>query len=203
MKGEASENDFANKVTLPDQEVSKDAGVKMEEDADESHRSEDTAKEMDHNNDTSEKEGGGEDVEAVDDEDTELPEEEEEAESPRKRTKQDRETARKDRSLAELLLMLDEYRPVTPDAVTDYYLARSGFECDDIRVKRLLALAAQKFVSDIAVDALQYCKIRGQGPQTKDRRNMTKDKRTVLTMDDLSAALADHGVNMKKPEYFL
>ncbi|TPX72738.1 hypothetical protein SpCBS45565_g00173 [Spizellomyces sp. 'palustris'] len=202
MKGEASENDFASTATLPDQDLPKDVGVKMEEDADESHHSEDTSKQIDHNNDTSEKEEGGEDVEAVDVEDTELPEEEE-AESPRKRTKQDRETARKDRSLAELLLMLDEYRPVTPDAVTDYYLARSGFECDDVRVKRLLALAAQKFVSDIAVDALQYCKIRGQGPQTKDRRNMTKDKRTVLTMDDLSAALADHGVNMKKPEYFL
>ena len=72
-----------------------------------------------------------------------------------------------------------------------------------MRVKRLLALAAQKFVSDIAVDALQYCRIRGQGPQPKDRRGANKDKRTVLTMGDLSSALADHGVNVKKPEYYL
>ncbi|KAI8913101.1 putative TAF10-TFIID and SAGA subunit, partial [Powellomyces hirtus] len=121
-----------------------------------------------------------------------------------KQTRQERDTIKKDRSLAELLLMMDEYKPVIPDAVTDYYLSRSGFECDDVRVKRLLALAAQKFVSDIAVDALQYSKIRGQGPASaKDRRATQKEKRTVLTMEDLSAALADHGVNVKKPEYYL
>ncbi|KAI9101050.1 putative TAF10-TFIID and SAGA subunit [Phlyctochytrium arcticum] len=137
------------------------------------------------------------------DDNAELAEEEETAESQRKRTKRDKESVKKDRSLAELLLLLDEYRPVIPDIVTDHYLSRSGFECDDVRVKRLLALAAQKFVSDIAVDALQYCKIRGQGPQPKDRKGAIKDKRTILTMEDLSLALADHGINVKKPEYYL
>ncbi|KAJ3175196.1 Transcription initiation factor TFIID subunit 10 [Geranomyces variabilis] len=148
-------------------------------------------------------EGGGEEEE-------EDEEEEEPAEQPGKATEQgkqtrmERDTIKKDRSLAELLLVMDEYKPVIPDAVTDYYLTRSGFECDDPRVKRLLALAAQKFVSDIAVDALQYSKIRGQNASDKkDRRSTAKDRRTVLTMEDLSAALADHGVNVKKPEYYL
>ncbi|KAI8824578.1 transcription initiation factor TFIID 23-30kDa subunit-domain-containing protein [Fimicolochytrium jonesii] len=117
--------------------------------------------------------------------------------------RQDKETLRKDRSLAELLTMMDEYKPILPDSVTDYYTTRSGFECPDARVKRLLALAAQKFVSDIAVDALQYSRIRSQQPLPKDRRSVVKDKRTVLTVDDLSAALADHGVNIRKPEYYL
>jgi len=33
--------------------------------------------------------------------------------------------------------------------------------------KRLLALAAQKFITDIATDAFQFCKIRQQGNRSK------------------------------------
>ncbi|RKO83375.1 transcription initiation factor TFIID 23-30kDa subunit-domain-containing protein, partial [Blyttiomyces helicus] len=121
----------------------------------------------------------------------------------RARTRIDLATAKKDRGLAELLMLMDECAPVIPDAVTDYYLARSGFECDDLRIKRLLGLAAQKFIADVATDAFQYCKIRSQGTAAKDRKGNPKDRRTVLTMDDLSAALSEHGVNVKKPEYFM
>ncbi|RKP07862.1 transcription initiation factor TFIID 23-30kDa subunit-domain-containing protein, partial [Thamnocephalis sphaerospora] len=85
-----------------------------------------------------------------------------------------------------------------PDALTDHYLARAGLECEDVRIKRLLALAAQKFISDVATDAYQYCKIRQQG--NRDKR---KERRTVLTMEDLSAALGEHGINVRKPEYYL
>lgn len=47
----------------------------------------------------------------------------------------------------------------------DYYLQRVGFESDDPLLKRLLSLAAQKFVSDIAADAYQHARIRtGAGP---------------------------------------
>ena len=96
--------------------------------------------------------------------------------------------------------MMDEYQPIIPDAVTDYYLTRSGFDCPDVRIKRLLALTAQKFISDIAQDAYQYSKIRQQGMSAKDKR--TASKRTVLTMEDLSAALSEYGVNVKRPEYY-
>ncbi|KAJ3052436.1 Transcription initiation factor TFIID subunit 10 [Rhizophlyctis rosea] len=125
-------------------------------------------------------------------------------ESPKRRkTKRELDALRKERNLADLLLMMDEFQPLIPDAVTDYYLARSGFDCEDVRLKRLLALAAQKFVADIANDALHYSKIRAQQIQAKDRKGAHKDKRNVLTMDDLSNALAEHGVNIKKPEYFV
>ncbi|CAM0136794.1 unnamed protein product [Umbelopsis sp. WA50703] len=108
------------------------------------------------------------------------------------------ELNRKQRSLAEFLSMMDNYTPAIPDAVTDYYLSRTGFDCDDVRIKRLLALAAQKFITDIATDAFQFCKIRQQGNRSKQG----KDRKTVLTMEDLSAALAEYGVNIKKPDYY-
>ena len=41
-----------------------------------------------------------------------------------------------------------------PDELVTYYLNRSGFNCPDQRVKRLIAVAAQKFISDIATEAL-------------------------------------------------
>ncbi|KAM3580134.1 hypothetical protein VKS41_007371 [Umbelopsis sp. WA50703] len=44
------------------------------------------------------------------------------------------ELNRKQRSLAEFLSMMDNYTPAIPDAVTDYYLSRTGFDCDDVRM---------------------------------------------------------------------
>lgn len=60
---------------------------------------------------------------------------------------------------------MDDYKPIIPDEVAAYYLQRVGFECTDVRVRRLLALACQKFVSDIAQDAFGYARTRtGQAP---------------------------------------
>ena len=70
------------------------------------------------------------------------------------------EFTRKDKTLEEILEMMDNTPPIIPDAVVDYYLTKNGFNVADIRVKRLLALATQKFVSDIAKDAYEYSRIR-------------------------------------------
>ncbi|KAG6864640.1 hypothetical protein C0991_008121 [Blastosporella zonata] len=125
-------------------------------------------------------------------------------------TRQEAEEARKDRTLAEFLLMLDDYEPLIPSEVTDYYLQRVGFECEDVRLKRLLSLAAQKFVSDIAADAYQHARIRTNAAGGRARANqplgpgLIKDKtRTTLTMDDLSAALGEYGINARKPDFYL
>ncbi|KAF8216322.1 transcription initiation factor TFIID 23-30kDa subunit-domain-containing protein [Mycena galopus ATCC 62051] len=126
-------------------------------------------------------------------------------------SRQAAEEARKDRTLAEFMLMLDDYEPLIPNEVTDYYLQRVGFECEDVRLKRLLSLAAQKFVSDIAADAYQHARIRtnAQGGRTRTNQpfagpNSNKDKtRTTLTMDDLSAALSEYGINARKPEFYM
>ncbi|KAF8785507.1 transcription initiation factor TFIID subunit 10-like [Argiope bruennichi] len=101
-------------------------------------------------------------------------------------------------SLSEFVLQLDEYTPTMPDPVVSYFMHSAGFSSTDPRIIRLISIAAQKFVSDIANDALQHCKMRGAG-QTK---KTAKDKRYVLTMEDLTPALAEYGINVKKPHYF-
>ncbi|CAD6891800.1 unnamed protein product [Tilletia controversa] len=141
-------------------------------------------------------------------------------------TRREEEEARKDRTLAQFMLMLDDYKPLIPDEVTDYYLEKVGFECDDARLKRFLSLAAEKFVSDIAADAFQYARIRtnagpagkpkGSGPAgaagggagpggvgagSSGGANQKDRSRTVLTMDDLSAALGEYGINARRAEW--
>jgi len=114
--------------------------------------------------------------------------------------------------------MLDDYEPLVPDEVTDYYLQRVGFDCEDPRLKRLLSLAAQKFVSDIASDAFQHARIRTNAQPAARSRPTANDKapgasgpstslkdktKTVLTMDDLSSALNEYGINARKPDFYL
>jgi len=92
--------------------------------------------------------------------------------------------------------------PITiPDDVLQYYLNRTGYNCSDPRINHIIALAAQKFISEIANDALQYCKIRQSSPAYKDLKNKGKG-RYVLTMEDLSLSFKEYGINVKKPEYF-
>ncbi|KAE8687485.1 Transcription initiation factor TFIID subunit 10 [Hibiscus syriacus] len=66
---------------------------------------------------------------------------------------------------------------------------------------RLVAVATQKFVAEVASDALQHCKAR-QDAVVKDKRDkQQRDKRLILTMDDLSKSLREYGVNVKH-QYF-
>lgn len=44
------------------------------------------------------------------------------------------EESRRDRSLVDVLQALDGYAPLIPDEVSDYYLERAGFQCDDVRL---------------------------------------------------------------------
>lgn len=97
--------------------------------------------------------------------------------------------------------------------------------------KRLLSLAAEKFVSDLAADAFSYARLRtNAGPAARPKGGAgggsasaaaaaaaaaaassaagggaggSKDRsRTVLTMDDLSAALGEYGINARRADFY-
>lgn len=141
-----------------------------------------------------------------------------------------------------LALMTEDLAPIIPDAVTDYYLSKSGFETSDVRIKRLLALATQKFISDVSQDAYEYSRIRSssavynssnpqlrakqllQGQQFVNQQNNgsasnidgatdqpaqvysansnNQQGKIVLTLEDLSNALSEYGVNTTRPEFY-
>src|SRR5699024_1820537 len=101
--------------------------------------------------------------------------------------------------LIDFLQYLDDYKPSIPDSVTAHYMHSAGFAANDPRVLRLVSIASQKFIADIANDSLQHCKMRTALNQTKKG---TKDKRYTLTFEDLTPVLAEYGINIKKPQYF-
>eukprot|EP00047_Mylnosiga_fluctuans_P019308 m.81203 g.81203 ORF g.81203 m.81203 type:complete len:176 (+) comp8071_c0_seq3:31-558(+) len=95
--------------------------------------------------------------------------------------------------LRQLLESMDEFVPTIPDAVTEFYLRKTGFQTSDTRVLRMISLATQKFIADIAHDAFQH---------SKQHRKTAKDKDLVLTTADLQAALKEHGINAVRPPYY-
>ncbi|KAL8856375.1 MAG: hypothetical protein Q9178_007012 [Gyalolechia marmorata] len=69
----------------------------------------------------------------------------------------------KDITLQEFLGKMDDYAPIIPDAVTTHHLTLAGLPTPPttpLPLARLLALATQKFVADIAADAYQYSRMR-------------------------------------------
>ncbi|KAL9597938.1 MAG: hypothetical protein Q9219_004828 [cf. Caloplaca sp. 3 TL-2023] len=74
----------------------------------------------------------------------------------------------KDISLREFMEKMDEYSPIIPDAVTSHHLLLAGLPPDSVPqpLSRLLALATQKFIADVAADAYQYSRMRASGNTT-------------------------------------
>lgn len=102
------------------------------------------------------------------------------------------------------LAELADYQPAFPDSLVQYYLTRAGFVTDDIRIQRLVAVAAQKFIADVANDAIANSRLRAAAAPAPhgSRAKTSRDPKITLTLDDLELALRDYGVNLKKPPYF-
>lgn len=115
------------------------------------------------------------------------------------------DTAAAGHALSDFLLQLENYNPSIPDSVVSHYLNQSGFDSQDPRLVRLIGLASQKFLSDIVNDALQHCKMRTSSQLNQASKNQKgpKEKKYVMTMDDLSPALQEYGITAKKPHYFM
>jgi len=99
-----------------------------------------------------------------------------------------------------LLERLEGYTPTVSDATVQAILAQTGLKTQDPQVTRLISVAAQKFISDIAYDALQHCKMRGGGKEQK--KVSGRDKKFALATEDVAVALSDQGITVKKPQYY-
>jgi transcription initiation factor TFIID subunit 10 len=114
-----------------------------------------------------------------------------------------------DKDLLDLLNSMDTFNPIIPEALLDHYFIRAGVDCDDTRIKKLVALVAQKFITDVAQDAVQYSRVRsGAGASSAAQtsggaRTGATGRRTVLTLEDLTAALSERGIDVRRPPYHM
>ncbi|KAL8584123.1 Transcription initiation factor TFIID subunit 10 [Nucella lapillus] len=102
--------------------------------------------------------------------------------------------------LSDFALQLEDFTPAIPDAVIKYFLRKGGMDTSDPRVIRMISVASQKLISDIANDALQHCKMKASAQSSKKQG---KDKKFNLTMEDLTLSVTDAGINTKKPSYYI
>lgn len=107
----------------------------------------------------------------------------------------------KDEEFNEFRQKLDEYLPIIPDSVMDYYMQKSGITTKDKNVKKLVALLSHKFISDVASSAFQYHKVNQKAAQ-KDKR-FAREKKPTLQIVDLEKALEDMGINISRPHYYM
>ncbi len=120
---------------------------------------------------------------------------------------------------------------VIPNDVTEFFLRRSGFECEDPVVIKMVSFAAQKFLSDLAKESYALSKKRQQvAPgETRERKGrilsllffffffffsknffcsatqqqqQSKSRRNIMLLEDVTAAAAKYGIRVAKPEYF-
>jgi len=99
---------------------------------------------------------------------------------------------------------LDEFTPTLPDSLTSHYLSQAGLQTSDPRIIRLVSLAAQKFLTEVASDALTHSTMRGSAPTTSaGSSKKAKDKKNCLKMEDLTPALQELGIEVKKPAYYM
>ena len=85
--------------------------------------------------------------------------------------------------------------------MTNSILQGVGVDNQTPEVTRLISLAAQKFISDIAYEALQHCKMRGGGKDQKSKSS-GRDRKYAMSSEDIVVALSDQGLTVKKPPYF-
>ena len=92
--------------------------------------------------------------------------------------------------------------PTIPDQYTNSVLKTVGVGEPDVRVTRLISLAAQKFMQQIADDCFKV-QANKLAALPKDEKLRKINQRVVLTTETLGEVLSEYGVSMKKPSLFV
>lgn len=105
-----------------------------------------------------------------------------------------------EKKLIEILGLMENYQPLIPEELIDHYFTKAGVQCDDVRLKRLVSVLGQKFLSDVTGDALKYFKLRTGAPNAPQRTSSQRGKQS-FSLEDLTFALAERGIQVKRPPY--
>ena len=97
---------------------------------------------------------------------------------------------------------LDEMAPTIPDQYTNSVLKTVGVNAPDVRVTRLISLAAQKFMQQIADDCFKV-QANKLTALPKDEKLRKINNRVVLTTETLGEVLSEYGVSVKNPSLFV
>ncbi|KAJ9514832.1 hypothetical protein QJQ45_028502 [Haematococcus lacustris] len=91
-----------------------------------------------------------------------------------------------------LLEQLDEQPVLVPDELTQHLMRKSGQDCQDARLVRLVGLAAQRFIAEVVHDSLQLYKARLGTASKKNLKDAGyRHTRRVLTTEDVAKALKE------------
>ena len=104
-----------------------------------------------------------------------------------------------------LLAGLAEHQTLVPEELAAKVLGECGARTSDPRVAKLLAFATQHFIASVVHDAREVERRRRTLLTQRSLEDLgfdLKDKRQILTMEDLAQALEDYGITLKGPNHF-
>lgn len=89
--------------------------------------------------------------------------------------------------LCDFLSAIDTYNPTMPEAVSKYYLEKSGVNIKDERIPKLVSLAADYLLTDIIHESKQISLLRQQSSKYNNKRKA--DMVDTLELVDLETVL--------------
>jgi transcription initiation factor TFIID subunit 10 len=110
------------------------------------------------------------------------------------------QTAKKNRfiwseDLCDFLSAVDSYQPTVPDALSAYYIEKSGVTIKDDRISKLVSLAADRFLSEVVNEAKQISILRQHSVKNVKRRTEMSE---TLENEDLEGSLAQMRVYLRR-----
>ena len=98
--------------------------------------------------------------------------------------------------LCDFLSAIDTYNPTMPEAVSKYYLEKSGVNIKDERILKLVSLATDYLLTDIIHEAKQISLLRQQSSKYSNKRKA--DMIDTLELIDLETVLTQATVYISR-----